>query len=140
ATDTAVTDDGTPRMCNPASWPAQPSADDPSTVDHEFIVAVRTLSFGLDPTKPLGYDLDGTCTCPEPDACKRPADAGTRCDDPGGRDVALNQDLLSIIQSAKGFSEADLNSGLERGRYGEVIQVRKYNGTLDDLQVEVAIM
>lgn len=138
--DTGVATDDT-RNCNSAQWPGQPAGDDPGDAgDREFVVALRTMSFGIDPTKPIGYDLDDTCTCPEPDTCKRPGDAGPRCDEPGGRDVAMNQDILSIVQTAKGFSEADLNSGLERGRFGALIQVRKWNGTPNDVQVDVAIL
>ncbi|MGZ3421223.1 MAG: hypothetical protein ACXVEE_25330 [Polyangiales bacterium] len=137
--DTGTVDDT--RACNSSQWPSQPLADDPSDAgDREFVVAVRSMTFGIDPTKPLGYDLDGTCTCPEPDSCQRPADSGTRCDEPGGVDVAMNQQILTLVQSAKGFSEADLNAGLENGRFGALVQIRKYNGTANDVQVEVGIL
>lgn len=140
-TDTGPGDAG----CAKTTWPAPPSSDEPSDggdASHEtsFVVAARSLGFGLDPSlSPIGFDLDGTCTCPERESCVPRGDAGAHCDDPGGLDLSLNKAVLAVIKEAPGFNEENLNDGLSRGRFGVLVEVSGYNGGPNDRQVEVAM-
>jgi hypothetical protein len=133
--------------CVPAKWPSAPTTED-GTGDRTFVVALRKIDVDVDPPAPLtGWDLDGVCTCPGPPACVRRyqaspemGDAGEHCDDPGGRDVTLNREVLKVITQSPSFSTARLNETLETGRYGIIAEIRGYNGGQNDKSVQVALM
>ncbi len=86
--------------CNHARWPGRPTADDDASVqDIEIYNAVSFLDFGTGDASagPLGYDLDGICTCPGPDSCNPFGDSGTQCDSRGRhrqRDRRAHQGVL----------------------------------------------
>ncbi len=129
--------------CPKAAMPARPAADDPSDADVELVFAIHTLTFDAPdggPPPQIGYDLDGLCTCPEPEACVAAQKGATHCDDPGGRDNS-GASLLRTFESLSGgslFSQSVINDGLAAGQYGIVLRVRSYNGTANDTQVELS--
>lgn len=141
ARDAAAPESGDPdaRACAPSRWPSRPATEDGSG-DIELVQALRT--FSADPTTdaggPPGYDLDGVCTCPEPESCAaRPGAPQPRCDGPGGVDNAGGDLLTTIAQLAD--RNADTNARLRSGDYGMLIRVRRYNGGANDREVEVAM-
>jgi hypothetical protein len=129
--------------CVRAELPARPAADDPSDADVEIVFAVRSFVFdGPDGGAPplIGYDLDGLCTCPDPEACVAAQSGATHCDDPGGRDNGGAR-LLRTFESLSGgdlFSQQVIDDGLDGGAYGMLVRVRNYNGKPNDTQVEVS--
>ncbi len=132
--------------CAGARWPAPPGADDPSTDDVDFVVAVRTLDFGevdIEPSGPaVGYDLDAVCTCVDeaPNSCIVPSyAAANHCDGPGGRDNAAAQliDYASVLYP--GVSSASLTSDLELGEWSVLVRVQGYNGTPNDTNVVASV-
>lgn len=134
----AATDTGP--ACDPAHWPEAPSVDVPGdggTGDVDFLVALRTLDVSESAT--LGWDLDQSCTCPAPDSCRRPKDAGQACDEPNGRDIQLNKTIISLLEFAPGFSPSQLGDGIAKGHYGVLVRVQNYNGGPDDRAVTVSI-
>jgi hypothetical protein len=140
AADTGVSD-STPE-CVLAKWPAAPTTED-GTTDRTFVVALRKVELDVDPPAPLtGWDLDGVCTCPGPPSCIRrnqPADGGASCDDPGGRDIALNREVFKVIAQSPSFSTTRLNEELEQGKYGIIAEITGYNGGQNDKAVQVAL-
>jgi len=133
--------------CGSARWPGAPASDDGGE-DRTFVVALKEVSIEVAGDRPLGFDLDGICTCPGPGACvpKKPlaagdaGDAAVHCDEkPGGRDISLNREVLGLVTKAEGFSAKLLNEKLAQGRYGIVAEVRGYNGGQNDRAVEVAV-
>jgi hypothetical protein len=125
--------------CPLIRWPARPATED-GTEDVEFVDALMSLSAEPDPDAGTGvvqaYDLDGVCTCPEPESCT--PRAGTQhCDGPGGIDNS-GGDLLSTIAQLVDRN-ADANKRLRSGDYGLLFRVRRYNGGADDREVEVSV-
>ncbi|MBI2394779.1 MAG: hypothetical protein HYV09_34740 [Deltaproteobacteria bacterium] len=139
-----VADTGVPPEeagCVPATWPEPPTSEDTADADVSFIVALRSVGLSTDPPNPVtGFDLDGWCTCPAPEACKpRDPDAGRHCDEPNGQDLSLNRDVLKVITQSPSFSPDRLNADMTKGKYGILAEVRGYNGGLDDRVVEVSV-
>jgi hypothetical protein len=131
-------------ICPHARWPERPTADDPSTGDIQpFYNAVSSLDFGVrtdgGAPPPLGFDLDGFCTCQgEPESCHQPEGGQPHCDLEAGVD---NQGLALVRQFSAfpGFFEQDyINGRVQNGYWGALIRVAKYNGKPNDTQVEVA--
>ncbi len=126
--------------CPLARWPAPPTKDDPSDGGNvTFVVALRKLSFRIDPIAPPGYDLDGVCTCPQEESCVRPEAGKQQCDEKEGRDLAMNKELFTFLESSKGFGQESLDKGLETGSFGGLIRVSRWNGTPNDVQVDVEL-
>jgi len=133
--------------CAHLRWPERPAQDDPSGGDVTIYEAVRTLDFGSrdDGGAPpvLGYDLDNTCTCqgmpPAGESCKPYGDASAlHCDLEAGVDNA-GLSLVRQFSAFPGFfQQSYINDRLAAGSYGAVVRVAKYNGQLNDTQVEVA--
>lgn len=126
--------------CVRSRWPARPTTDD-GPGDIAFVNALvafsaeRDRDAGQDSVD--GYDLDGVCTCPQPESCKTRAGAPPRCDDPGGVDN-FGGELLTTV-AALADRKADVNSRLRSGDYGLLFRVRGYNDGANDPQVEVAV-
>jgi hypothetical protein len=135
-TDAAETD-----PCPGAVRPPQrPSTETPGDAgDGSFLVGLRSVS--LTAAK-AGFDLDGRCTCAgQGSSCvsRTPSPEGGLCDEPGGRDVAINRFLDSLVVIAKGFTEDDINAAIARGEFGMVVRVEGYNGGPDDRSVKASL-
>jgi len=140
-TGATTTDTGTPSTCADAARPpARPSTETPgSTGDVSFLVGLRSVTLGA---SKVGFDLDQHCTClGEGTSCKGKLDAGEAgvCDELGGRDVAINRFLDSLVVVAKGFSEEDINAAIAKGDFGLLVRVENYNGGPDDRAVKATV-
>lgn len=86
---------------------------------------------GEDASTPLGYDLDGLCTChPDKAACRNPQGANQPCDPAGsGRDNAGGLFLAKVFQGAPS----------EPLDFGVAARLSQYNGAPDDSSVVVEL-
>lgn len=133
--------------CHHATYPIRPTADDPSTTQNVPVVAaMEALDVGLGdggpispnaPLPPLGWDLDGVCTCPDPPSCMQ-AHGPPNCDDDAGRDHT-GLELFRRLGPSAQMSNAAANQALQIGEYGLVVQITAYNGQRNDRQVSVAL-
>jgi hypothetical protein len=131
--------DAAVEACARTRWPVRPTVDD-GTDNVEFVDALVSFSAEPDPDAGdvvQGYDLDGVCTCPEPESCTPRANAAPHCDGPGGIDNAGGELLTTIAQLVD--KKADTNSRLRSGDYGLLFRVRGYNGGANDREVELAV-
>lgn len=97
-----------------------------------------TVDAALPPT--VGYDLDIACTCPEPETCTPPPDAGPKkCDGDGGTDNALGR-MFSTLGSV--FSDelgADFaTNAIRKGLYGGLMSIGGWNREANDPKVFVS--
>jgi hypothetical protein len=130
--------------CNHATWPGRPDASDDAPDDVELYQAIRTLDFGAGdggaaPTKVVGYDLDGVCTCPGLDTCKPFGEAGTQCDLEGGVDNSGGALIKEFSGSTNFFDQGYINSQIAAGVFGAIFRVQKYNGQANDTNVQISI-
>ncbi len=131
--------------CNHARWPARPAADDDASVQNiEFYNALAMLDFGISDGGtakgvPIGFDLDGICTCPGPDSCIPFADSGTQCDVDGGIDNSAGSLIQEFAGSSNFFDQGYINTQLGKGVFGALFRVRNYNGQANDTKVELSI-
>ncbi len=130
--------------CSHAVPPPRPGRDSPGKNSGDLVAAFSYMSLeGKDAkgaTIPLGFDLDGLCTCPGAPSCK-PVIANTQtvCDDPGtGRDNAARQLLEQLKAFPFSFNDATFNGALRDGAFSQLLQVGGYNGTPDDPEVTVS--
>lgn len=130
--------------CVHAAPPGPPSTDDtPDAGDGgvDIVLALSTLDLGqnsasaFDPNDPLGFDLDGVCTCFQDagGSC-----TGTRqiCDTAGGRDESANV-VLAALAVDPSLSQAGLQAGLSVGQFGMLFHIHGYNGLANDQSVIV---
>ncbi|MBL8714416.1 MAG: hypothetical protein JNL79_00355 [Myxococcales bacterium] len=134
-------DSGVVSTCADAARPpARPATETPGAAgDVSFLVGMRSVT--LNGGK-VGFDLDQHCTClGEGASCASKVDAGEAglCDEPGGRDVAINRFLDSLVVIAKGFSEEDINAAIAKGDFGLLVRVENYNGGPDDRAVKATV-
>ncbi len=133
--------------CLRARWPSRPAADDPDAgADTPVIVdALRALDFGVSDagvSQTAGFDLDGVCTCPLPDfpqSCRTLPGVKPRCDLADGRDNTASVLIDTFRHFSNAFSQDATNASLEGGEFGILIRIRNYNGTANDVSVEVAV-
>lgn len=112
---------------------------------YDLVLSVLRLGFdGGVPSRTFGYDLDNSCTCPEPSPCKpRSPDAGPPpCDTDDGRDNAgaVVFQLISLAATGGGGtmdSEAYLNSAIKQGSSSLLLRLADFNGGDDDDDVTV---
>ena len=122
--------------CVPAEPPAAPGSAGGSSAGG-WVFAFRTVRFDSGPGDPIGYDLDGTCTCPGPTTCVANVDAGAHCDGPGGRDNTLGPALDSTLGLLLPSPAADLfSTAAETGEWTLLLEVEQLS-TPDDPQVQV---
>jgi hypothetical protein len=119
-------------------WPSRPAKDD-ATGNLEIVFATDTLNVGLpaEVTTPPGFNLDGVCTCPGSPSCVPAPNSKASCDLDGGIDNAaavLLDDFLKASQSS-----ANATQSLAAGNHSVLIRLRRYNGGLDDADVEVSV-
>lgn len=133
--------------CALARWPDRPLVDDvPGGGGIEFVAALRSIDYGVgrDAGVPrdFGFDLDNRCTCPADDggaSCRPFADAEPMCDFDNGRDNTAAVILDAFTKFSDSFNQTAVNESLANGFYGLLVRVRRYNGTPNDPNVEVAI-
>ena len=124
--------------CPHAFPPPAPAADDgTAALDLVFVLdSVRLLQSQT----PLGYDLDGVCTCPGPEACKSVgAPPKAHCDDDAGRDNSGGATLATFATVSDGFNEDAINVRLRSGESSILLRVRGYNGGANDTQVTAIV-
>jgi hypothetical protein len=135
--------------CAHAVPPGPPSTDDtPDGGDGggvDLVMAMDSLDFGskpsmtgqqFDPNDPLGFDLDGVCTCID-DGGPSCTSKMVTCDTAGGRDESANV-LLAQLGNADGhLSQANLVADLRSGQFGMLVHVQGYNGLANDQAVTV---
>mgnify|MGYP000320641367 CR=1 FL=1 len=123
--------------------PNIPKAPDLSTSDptdpYSVVTALSKLDLGMDGGS-YGFNLDRTCTCPEPDSCQRPLVNGKKlppaCDEPGGVDNA-GKPLFALFSSF--VNQTILNNAITRGLSNVFLRIGQYNGQPNDAHVEVSV-
>lgn len=129
--------DAPPDPCGQVGVPDLPDAV-AGSVDLTIVLALRSIDLGLDGGAAYGFNLDRMCTCPGPDTCLRPDDAGQACDQPAGIDNA-GVGLLRAAAAENLLSEQQANDSLSRGLSGVLVRIAHYNGLGDDALVHVAV-
>jgi hypothetical protein len=121
---------------------APPPADAASSPDDSvsIVAALEDVDFALDggTTNVYGLNLDSTCTCPGPDSCVRPNEAGPACDVRDGIDIG-GRALFQLASEFGVVSQLQLNQALQQGQSGVLIGVTQYNGTPNDSSVNVSV-
>ncbi|MEM6786654.1 MAG: hypothetical protein AAF715_03965 [Myxococcota bacterium] len=133
---------GTPDPCNAASVPTPPTTSDEGPDDQDFYVAFRSIEFGeLESSEVpvVGYDLDGRCTCIEPDQVSCVAPGQQSCDGFGGIDNAVSV-LFALAQTfSENFRSSFHSQRIENGEWSVLLRVQGYNGQPVDDQVTVSL-
>jgi hypothetical protein len=127
------------RTCKPNRIPDRPSPSDTTTRDR-IVFAADMLELG---TAQDGYDLDNLCSCPERSACASTATNRVRCDADGGVDNALGPETLAVVgllPATDGLRPGSGTDLIRAGRYNFFIEVRGYNNTNDDDDVQVGVL
>jgi hypothetical protein len=132
----------TPDPCSHATYPPPPAKDDdPNGVVPTLVVAVRdeSVSGTVDGGAPIGFDLDGVCSC-FPDtttahgaapSCIPPEGGARACDGDGGVDRQIGALLAAYTVPS--------NTGANGGPT-LLIKVTKYNGRANDSEVFVGFI
>jgi hypothetical protein len=135
-------------ICIHASAPERPTTPDgPNTPS--LLFAFDAVRFDTDEQdgglpKPLGLDLDMTCTCSdpklEPESCI-PPDAGMKraCDGPDGRDNAAGPLLSAASVAGKGVGPAAFQKQIQQGVFNILMTLDGWNGQPDDPSVLVGV-
>ncbi len=129
--------DGGP-SCPAAGWPSRPL---PTTSDAgdlpPFVLAARDVD--LDPSHPIGLNLDGVCTCPGASSCALPAKARSMadCDNPQGVDLVMNRAFAQF----QNLVCVPLAQSIAAGYSNILLRIAGYNGQADDdtLTVELYV-
>jgi hypothetical protein len=132
----------TPDPCSHATYPPPPvKDDDPTGVVPPLVVAVRdeSVSGTIDGGAPIGFDLDGVCSCfsdtttahGAAPSCIAPEGGSRGCDGDGGVDRQI-----SALLAAYTVSSNSSNSGGPT----LLIKVTKYNGRANDSEVFVGFI
>jgi hypothetical protein len=89
-----------------------------------------------------GFNLDRTCTDKPAQSSCVPAKGTTasRLADKDGSIDNVGEDLILVLATGSIFSPKGINDLLQNGKFGGVINVDKYNGTLNDTQVTVSMV
>lgn len=134
----------------PLELPPEAPVDASPDESVAFTLAVRKVELGESLTRSLGFDLDEACTC-GPEACEcaavatcdRPGivdpDDWARCDGEGGIDgnSALLYDTFQNFEPL--LSSSVVSAAINLGEGTVLIDVRGYNGELDDDRVLVGV-
>ncbi len=118
--------------------PPRPAADDPSDADVTIINVIQYVDFGLDGGV-YGYDLDRTCTCPDPESCVPSPTAKPHCDGEGGTDNAGGALIATFAALSPMFDPTGSNAVLQSGRGSLLVRVTNYNGKANDTSVHVDV-
>jgi len=136
-------------ICNHASAPPRPKVQDgPNTPQLVFVFDGVRFDNGADdagPPRPVGLDLDNTCTCAapklEPESCV-PPDAGGAvrpCDGMDGRDNAAGPLLAAAGASGNGIGPGAFEKQVRAGNFNLITTVNAWNGLPDDPSVIVGV-
>ncbi len=128
--------------CHHAKVVAAPVTDDDPTGDvGPVVLAVRSVSVAgaLDGGGPIGFDLDGVCTCfPDPStahgaqpSCVPPDGSMVACDQDGG----VDRQLTNVIA---GYPLFFGGKSADNGGPSLVMTITKYNGRANDAEVFLA--
>lgn len=87
----------------------------------------------------VGFDLDQTCTCPEPETCVPPI-GEKRCDRDGGVDNSLGR-LFSFLGSVypNAFGPDFATTKIRKGAYSALITIAGWNREANDPKVVMAV-
>jgi hypothetical protein len=123
--------------CALARWPDRPAHDDgPDALSLTF--AASSFTVGADPTSaPIGFDLDGVCTCPGPPSCVSPSSVKSACDSDGGIDNGGSQ-MLDRFLTLSG-SKDRITTAIQQGQGGFLMVLADYNGLANDTKVSVSL-
>lgn len=100
---------------------------------------IDTLGDSPAGARPVGLDLDKTCTCPGPDTCVRPSGLPPACDGPKGQDTALSTLFNGLNGTLQIFPTSFAVERIKAGRFTILVDVRGWNGEPDDPAVSVSI-
>jgi hypothetical protein len=134
------------RACTPHVPPPPPG--DVQDTELPGTVAIAIDAFRIDDSTTVdasippsvGFDIDRSCTCPEPESCVAP-DAGLKkCDGDGGSDNALGR-LFSTLGSfyPNAFGPDFATDAIRKGSYGAVMSIGGWNRQSNDPKVFVAV-
>lgn len=125
--------------CAHARWPDPPSSS-ASGSGAPLVGAASTLSvIAPEASRPLGFDLDRLCTCPDRGACVG-ALAQAACDPvDSGIDNAGDQLFRAFVSAGVAVDDTGLRFGLASGQYGIVFRLTDYNGAPDDDAVRLDV-
>jgi hypothetical protein len=131
--------------CVPVHPPKPPSGGGGGST--ELVLALHQMDLGevmtLPASKNVGFDIDGSCTCPAAPTCAEPTWASaSHCDNDGGRDNAVGQAFNLINASFGGvpiISSVEFSQQATNGSWSLLFRVRDYNDKADDAQVRVAV-
>jgi hypothetical protein len=127
--------------CDHARWPDPPEGGAPGTIT--FLTTARRVSFGLlddGGVEPVGFDIDGVCTCAfqQGPSCNSPTKA---CDLDRGVDDAVQ---ALVAEAAHAITPIDFthdtNDNIVTGANSILAWVEGYNGLADDPAVRVAVL
>lgn len=130
-----------PDPCSHASYPLPPTKDDdPIGEVPPFVVAVREESVNgeLDGGAPMGFDLDGVCTCFSDKStahgggpsCVAPEGGMVACDGDGGADRQIGALLAAYAVPDNGSSAGATL----------LLKITRYNGRANDAEVFVGFV
>jgi hypothetical protein len=130
--------------CNHAEPPAAPLDVEGGSADLDLIFAANSLDLGVrfDGGAPslVGYDLDGLCTCPDPPSCAPVDPDDMHCDQPGGRDTAINGVFETFaVLSGGTFDPTAYSEQVQAGTNGLLVRVQNYDGSSNDTNVAVSV-
>jgi hypothetical protein len=148
AGDSAIADAAVPDaapVCVHALPPERPTTNDSlNGPDVVFAFSGVRLDTGEEEAglpKPLGLDLDDTCTCPQPESCVPPDSGMPRaCDGPNGRDNAVGPLLAGVVTLGSGFGPEAAAAQIQAGDFGILVVVQGWNGLPDDPELIVGVL
>ncbi|MEA2748317.1 MAG: hypothetical protein QOI41_2460 [Myxococcales bacterium] len=135
-------------ICKHASAPERPNTPDgPSIPNLVFAFDGVRFDDGAEdsgPPRPVGLDLDRTCTCAdpklEPESCIPPDSGAVRpCDGVDGRDNAAGPLVAAASASGKGVGPEAFQSQVRAGAFNVLTTVSGWNGLPDDPSIIVGI-
>lgn len=128
--------------CRKMDVPAYPGGDDPGG-DREVVVAVRAIDLNDDVQgEPVGLNLDGACTCPEPSSCipDDDADEDLLCDAGGGVDAQSRRIFAQLaLLTNDQFSSRELSQDADDGRWGLLFRIEGWTGEPTDTRIRFSL-
>lgn len=137
---------GDARLCTPHVPPPPPADQQDTEIPGTVVLALdafriddsTTVDASIAPS--VGFDIDKACTCPEPESCLPPPDAGAKkCDNDGGADNALGR-LFSTLGAffPNSFGPDFATDAIRKGSYGAIINIGGWNREANDPKVFVS--
>lgn len=126
------------RACTPARPAPAKTGPDPAGTDRTFAAVISTMAL-LPAGDPRAFDLDDSCTCPEPPSCRGNA-SRSACDGDRGTDNTLSGILKDLPGAELLVDPERLRQRLAQGESTLIVYVTRYNGTDDDSDVDVYLI